>query len=74
MKTFFQDYSDRRLSQKYLGVVDSDYYEWETQIFFDDAFELGENDEEQQARLSKVFSLVFDFAIAVVAVIVVVAR
>jgi|FrelakmetLWP11LW_1041352.scaffolds.fasta_scaffold52348_1 chitin synthase len=52
MKTFFQDYSDRRLSQKYLGVVDSDYYEWETQIFFDDAFELGDNDEEQQVRFS----------------------
>ena len=34
-----QDYSDRRLSQKYLGVVDRDFYEWETQIFFDDAFE-----------------------------------
>ena len=31
------DYSARRLSQKYLGVVDQDYYEWETHIFFDDS-------------------------------------
>ncbi len=46
-----QDYSDRRLSQKYLGVVDRDFYEWETHIFFDDAFELGDNDEEQQVTL-----------------------
>ena len=31
-----------------MGVVDRDFYEWETHIFFDDAFELGDNDEEQQ--------------------------
>ena len=42
------DYSARRLSQKYLQVVDPDYYEWETHILFDDAFELGENDEDEQ--------------------------
>jgi chitin synthase len=50
-----QDYSDRRLSQKYLGVVDRDFYEWETHIFFDDAFELGDNDEEQQVSISPTF-------------------
>ena len=53
-----QDYSDRRLSQKYLGVVDRDFYEWETQIFFDDAFELGDNEDEQQVRLRNVSLIV----------------
>ena len=53
-----QDYSDRRLSQKYLGVVDRDFYEWETQIFFDDAFELGDNEDEQQVRLHNVSLIV----------------
>ena len=43
-----QDYSARRLAQKYLQIVDPDYYEWETHFFFDDAFELGDNDEEEQ--------------------------
>ena len=43
-----QDYSARRLAQKYLQIVDPDYYEWETHILFDDAFELGDNDEEEQ--------------------------
>ena len=33
------DYSARRLATKYLQVVDPDYYEWETHIFFDDAME-----------------------------------
>ena len=42
------DYSARRLAQKYLQVYDPDYYEWETHFFFDDAFELGDNDEEEQ--------------------------
>jgi chitin synthase len=43
-----KDYSARRLALKYLQVVDPDYYEWETHILFDDAFELGHNDEEEQ--------------------------
>ncbi len=38
-------------------MVDRDFYEWETQIFFDDAFELGDNDEEQQARSPTVILL-----------------
>ena len=33
--------SKRRLAQKYLGMNDPDYYEWETHIFFDDAFKKG---------------------------------
>ncbi len=51
LKSIFRidmDYSARRLAQKYLQVFDPDYYEWETHIFFDDAFELGDNDEEEQ--------------------------
>ena len=28
--------------------MDPDYYEWETHFLFDDAFELGDNDEEEQ--------------------------
>merc|ERR1711892_234093 len=41
------DYSARRLSQKYLGVVDPDYYEWETHILFDDCMEVGGTENEQ---------------------------
>ena len=37
-------YSKRRLAQKYFGVNDPDYYEWETHIFFDDAFKKGPAD------------------------------
>ena len=51
LKSIFRidkDYSARRLAQKYLQIVDPDYYEWETHILFDDAFELGDNDEEEQ--------------------------
>jgi len=35
-----KDQASRRLAQTYLQVVDPDYYEFETHIFFDDAFEL----------------------------------
>ena len=42
------DYSARRLAQKYLGIVDQDYYEWETHILFDDCMEVGDNPEEEQ--------------------------
>uniref|UniRef100_A0A914HDU6 chitin synthase n=1 Tax=Globodera rostochiensis TaxID=31243 RepID=A0A914HDU6_GLORO len=38
-----EDQSARRNAQRYLKVVDPDYYEFEAHIFFDDAFEL--NDE-----------------------------
>ncbi|XP_065572052.1 chitin synthase chs-2-like isoform X2 [Artemia franciscana] len=33
-----EDQSVRRIAQKYLSIVDPDYYEYETHIFFDDAF------------------------------------
>merc|ERR1719186_1692707 len=45
MKSLFrmdEDQSARRVAQKYLKVVDPDYYEFETHIFFDDAFELSD--------------------------------
>ena len=32
----FYNCSKRRLAQKYFGVNDPDFYEWETHIFFDD--------------------------------------
>jgi len=45
MKSLFrmdEDQSARRVAQKYLKVVDADYYEFETHIFFDDAFEISD--------------------------------
>ncbi|XP_067001405.2 chitin synthase chs-2 [Anabrus simplex] len=40
-----EDQSARRVAQKYLKVVDPDYYEFETHIFFDDAFKLDDDNE-----------------------------
>ena len=34
------DYAARRHARKFLGINDPDYYEWETHIFFDDAFKV----------------------------------
>ena len=49
-----EDQSARRVAQKYLKVVDSDYYEFETHIFFDDAFEVSDVcDDWMQVRLWK---------------------
>ena len=46
-----EDQSARRVAQKYLKVVDADYYEFETHIFFDDAFEIADvNDEWMQVN------------------------
>ncbi|XP_026669106.1 chitin synthase chs-2 isoform X2 [Ceratina calcarata] len=42
-----EDQCARRNAQKYLKVVDPDYYEFETHIFFDDAFELADHDENE---------------------------
>uniref|UniRef100_A0A336MER8 chitin synthase n=1 Tax=Culicoides sonorensis TaxID=179676 RepID=A0A336MER8_CULSO len=38
-----EDQCARRVAQKYLRVVDPDYYEFETHIFFDDAFEISDH-------------------------------
>ncbi|KAK7872105.1 hypothetical protein R5R35_005181 [Gryllus longicercus] len=42
-----EDQSARRVAQKYLRVVDPDYYEFETHIFFDDAFEISDDNEDE---------------------------
>lgn len=59
-----EDQSARRNAQKYLRIVDPDYYEFEVQIFFDDAFELcDENDEDMIVnRFVKQFVQVMDTA------------
>lgn len=41
------DQAARRLAQKYFKVVDPDYYEFEAHIFFDDAFEISEDNEDE---------------------------
>ncbi|CAG9784364.1 unnamed protein product [Diatraea saccharalis] len=38
-----EDQSARRVAQKYLGIVDSDYYELEAHMFMDDAFEVSDH-------------------------------
>nr|ACD10533.1 chitin synthase 1b [Ectropis obliqua] len=37
------DQSARRVAQKYLGIVDPDYYEFEANIFMDDSFEISDH-------------------------------
>ncbi|OWR41051.1 chitin synthase [Danaus plexippus plexippus] len=41
-----EDQSARRVAQKYLGIVDPDYYELEANIFMDDAFEVSDHSSE----------------------------
>lgn len=41
-----EDQCARRNAQKYLKVIDPDYYDFEAHIFFDDAFELSDEDDE----------------------------
>lgn len=53
-----EDQSARRITQKYLEVVDPDYYEFETHIFFDDAFEISDENEEEHVVNSFVRLLV----------------
>ncbi len=53
LKSIFRidmDFSARHLAQKYLDVVDPDFYEWETHIFFDDAFKINKDTEEQEVN------------------------
>lgn len=62
LKSLFRvdmDYSSRRLAQKYMDIIDKDFYEWETHILFDDAFELGDNEENEQIVNSFVKLLVW---------------
>ena len=49
LKSLFRidsDYSNRRLSRKYLKAFDEDYYKWETHILFDDAFKVQKENKE----------------------------
>ena len=51
------------MAQKYLGLNDPDYYEWETHIFFDDAFKKGPADapgDKPVIYLDYNFVLIFD--------------
>ncbi|XP_060649537.1 chitin synthase chs-2 isoform X1 [Drosophila sulfurigaster albostrigata] len=41
-----EDQCARRVAQKYLRVLDPDYYEFETHIFFDDAFEISDHSDD----------------------------
>ncbi|CAF4758377.1 unnamed protein product [Pieris macdunnoughi] len=41
-----EDQSARRVAQKYLGIIDPDYYELETHIYLDDAFEVSDHSAE----------------------------
>ncbi|XP_038211591.1 chitin synthase chs-2 isoform X1 [Zerene cesonia] len=52
-----EDQCARRVAQKYLRVVDPDYYEFETHIFLDDAFEISDHsdDDSQVNRFVKLF-------------------
>uniref|UniRef100_T1J5I3 chitin synthase n=1 Tax=Strigamia maritima TaxID=126957 RepID=T1J5I3_STRMM len=53
-----EDQSARRTAQKYLNVVDPDYYEFETHIFFDDAFEVSDDNDDDSVVNSFVKQLV----------------
>ncbi|XP_076168647.1 hyaluronan synthase-like protein kkv [Ptiloglossa arizonensis] len=59
-----EDQCARRVAQKYLKVVDPDYYEFETHIFFDDAFELADHDENESQVNRFVKLLVYTLDVA----------
>ncbi|XP_055339355.1 chitin synthase chs-2-like [Paramacrobiotus metropolitanus] len=42
-----EDQAARRNAQEFLQVVDPDYYEYQTHIFFDDAFEISDENENE---------------------------
>ncbi|XP_037075582.1 chitin synthase chs-2-like [Pollicipes pollicipes] len=47
------DQSARRCMQKYLRIVDSDYYHYKTHIFFDDAFQISDDETEEQNEINR---------------------
>uniref|UniRef100_T1GKX2 chitin synthase n=1 Tax=Megaselia scalaris TaxID=36166 RepID=T1GKX2_MEGSC len=59
-----EDQCARRVAQKYLRIVDPDYYEFETHIFFDDAFEISDHsdDDTQVNRFVKLLVATLDEA------------
>nr|CAD7258371.1 unnamed protein product [Timema shepardi] len=63
-----EDQSARRVAQKYLRVVDPDYYEFETHIFFDDAFEISDESDDDNVvnRFVKLLIATLDEAASLV--------
>ncbi|XP_065368049.1 chitin synthase chs-2 isoform X1 [Calliphora vicina] len=59
-----EDQCARRVAQKYLRIVDPDYYEFETHTFFDDAFEISDHsdDDIQVNRFVKLLVATMDDA------------
>nr|ADR73029.1 chitin synthase [Laodelphax striatellus] len=59
-----EDQCARRVAQKYLRVVDPDYYEFETHIFMDDAFEISDVNDDwcQVNRFVKLLVSIIDEA------------
>ncbi|XP_076350949.1 chitin synthase chs-2-like [Tachypleus tridentatus] len=59
-----EDQSARRNAQKYLSIIDPDYYELEVHIYFDDAFELSDDNDEEMVvnRFVKQLIRVIDVA------------
>uniref|UniRef100_T1PGZ3 chitin synthase n=1 Tax=Musca domestica TaxID=7370 RepID=T1PGZ3_MUSDO len=59
-----EDQCARRVAQKYLRIVDPDYYEFETHTFFDDAFEISDHsdDDVQVNRFVKLLVATMDDA------------
>ncbi|XP_018021745.1 chitin synthase chs-2 [Hyalella azteca] len=53
-----EDQSARRITLKFLNIVDNDYYEFETHIFFDDAFEISDHNDDENVVNSFVRLLV----------------
>ena len=56
LKSLFRvdsDYHRRNMARKYLGVVDPDYYQWETHILFDDCMTLDTSGPEEDKLVNK---------------------
>ena len=56
LKSLFRvdsDYHRRNMARKYLGVVDPDYYQWETHILFDDCMTLDSDGPEEDKLVNK---------------------
>lgn len=45
-----QDFFNRQALFEEFGIYDKDFYEWQTQIFFDDAFKLKNKHSKKQVR------------------------
>ncbi|XP_013168330.1 PREDICTED: uncharacterized protein LOC106118264 isoform X2 [Papilio xuthus] len=54
-----EDQCARRVAQKYLRVVDPDYYEFETHIFLDDAFEISDHSDDD-SQVNRFVKLLID--------------